>query len=793
MNIKHIGMAITVAFGLGITSRAAESVWIGGAEGTFDVAENWDPAGVPNVKDSVAVFTNAATVTMNGAFCEIRALGGDLTINHTYRVSVVGNSQDEVVVEVADGCVLTFTIANSSIFYGNTKTTFVKSGAGRLNVPRCLGYGSDIFKDVDIRGGTLYLEANYGGLNTVDGYVHIANGATFLQGLYNELPANNAVEIDAGGTLNYNNVGNGTLRGIYGPGTVSGLGQVSYPVTLRGEARAFGSQGVFSGTMSSGAVKMMSTNGCPFVIRSPGLTYADVQTWNAYIVDAGENDTGFEKSGCGCLKFANYVACLGPVVMRAGKISVSANSGWVLGAGSFQIDRGLVSIVQNRSDFIMASASGSQMIVNGPSAIRLDSSGADLSIGPSDATSSSLVFGANGVLAFDLSGGATLENDVITVRGGLPAGSPAFAYYCYVTSGAPYTRKQGYNFLPVKTDDSNHLIVAEPDFTNEFPTKGVGAIVRKRNAEILSVPVDVVPIAALHVYGGAYVSGAGEAVLQRKIGGVEIPKGVTLKVGDGTRGIVLLNSYYYLDDYGWARVKGEGTMDFGTNHGLIVASDCYESQGKTPVIPFPAQLNCRLAGTAGVSFASPLTGDLTADANWHALNGDYMRAVQVGGDNSYTGGTRIDGMVVQPLQATSLGQDTVTVVGDTNGGGELNFTSNYVGNVFGNDLVVSGTGYSTKASAAIWGIRAAVSSYNKKIRLTGAITLAGDATIATTGENGQIILEGPVTGKGTLRLTAGKLVVKKEAIAAYEAGKIVAESGAEIDVRPPMGLMLIVR
>ena len=191
--------------------------------------------------------------------------------------------------------------------------------------------------------------------------------------------------------------------------------------------------------------------------------------------------------------------------------------------------------------------------------------------------------------------------------------------------------------------------------------------------------------------------------------------------------------------------------------------------------------------------ASALTGDLTADANWHALNGDYMRAVQVGGDNSYTGGTRIDGMVVQPLQATSLGQDTVTVVGDTNGGGELNFTSNYVGNVFGNDLVVSGTGYSTKASADIWGVRAAVSSYNKKVCLTGAITLAGDATIATTGENGQIVLEGPVTGEGTLHLTAGKLVVKKEAIAAYEAGKIVAETGAEIDVRPPTGLMLIFR
>lgn len=327
----------------------------------------------------------------------------------------------------------------------------------------------------------------------------------------------------------------------------------------------------------------------------------------------------------------------------------------------------------------------------------------------------------------------------------------------------------------------------------------------KRAENILTVPADAAPIAALHVYGGAY--GSSTTDTQNKIGGVNIPQGVTLSVGDGVRGTILLNNYYYANTsdsagYGWARVSGAGTLDFGTSRGLVVASDCYDSSsydlnpdGK---LGYPAQLNCRLAGSAGVSFVSPLTTDLseaqnkTSD-NWNGLVGDYMRAVEVGGDNVYTGGTRIDGMVVQPLKETSLGLDAVTVVGDTNGGGELCFTENYGGGVFGNALTISGTGYTSSASEKYWGKRAAVSARNKRIRLTGDITLAGDATMATSGENAQIVLEGAIAGEGTLQVTAGKVVVKKDAYAAYMAGKIVAASGAEIDARSPAELIMIVR
>ena len=518
---------------------------------------------------------------------------------------------------------------------------------------------------------------------------------------------------------------------------------------------------------------MASTNGYQFVIRSPGTTYADVQTWNAYIQDAEESDTGFKKDGYGTLRIDNYVVCSGPVVMSAGKIDFVANTPWLLGKGSLQIDRGLIAIGKLRDNFELAPSEGSKITVNGPSAIRLDAAGSDLKIGASNATSSPLEFGENGVLAFCLAaeGGKyiTLTNDVITVNGGLPAGLPVFAYYGYKTSDATFFRKQGYNFIPVKTNGDNKLIVADADCTNSFPVSGSGAVVLKRNDTILTVPADVAPIAALHVYGGAY--GSSSMNTQNRIGGVNIPEGVTLSVGDGVRGIVLLNNYYYAvssdaDGYGWARVAGAGTLDFGTNRGLVVASDCYDSWSydNNPAgnLGYPAQLN-------------------------------YMRTVEVGGNNVYTGGTRIDGMVVQPLQETSLGEDAVTVVGDTNGGGELNFTSKYVDKTFGNALTISGVGYTSSAKETIWGKRAAISAYNKRIRLTGDITLAGDATMATSGENAQIVLEGAVAGEGTLHVTAGKVVVKKDAYAAYMAGKIVAASGAEIDARSPAELIMIVR
>ncbi|MBO5955477.1 MAG: amidohydrolase family protein, partial [Clostridia bacterium] len=135
----------------------------------------------------------------------------------------------------------------------------------------------------------------------------------------------------------------------------------------------------------------------------------------------------------------------GPVVMSAGKIDFVANTPWLLGKGSLQIDRGLIAIGKLRDNFEFAPSEGSKITVNGPSAIRLDAAGADLKIGAPGATSSPLEFGENGVLAFCLAAEGekyiTLTNDVITVNGGLPSGLPVFAYYQYKTSDATFFRK----------------------------------------------------------------------------------------------------------------------------------------------------------------------------------------------------------------------------------------------------------------------------------------------------------------------------------------------------------------
>ena len=723
MNIKQIGLAITVAFGLGMTSRAAESVWIGGAEGSFNVAENWDPPVVPST--SSAVFTNAATVTMTSAdkFCEIHALGGNVTIHQTYRTYVNGNADNETIVDVADGYKLAFIIDNNNLFYGGANLTFVKDGGGELSIPRVLGWDTQPFAAVDIRGGTLKMSGQYGGFKLADGgYVHVANGATFAQSTYDQLSAQTlvALDIDAGGIVDCGSL-SFALRGLMGSGSIKNAGKFSATptvATIRGEGLAPGSQGVFSGRFSGflkiAAGRTWELGGAQIVCPNIGLTYAP-------LADADSR-----------------LAVSGPAVIR------------------------LEGTAANRTTYAVGTADG-----------------------PTDG---GLALKGRGSLTFHLYSSAR-ENVVFKAKG-VCGGDPVFAYYQYQT-GATQTQKNGYNLIPQVADENGVLSrFLEPN-RGVFPAEGSDVIVYKGGAEVLDVPADAPSVKMLHVWGGDYVSGESEAIYERRRGGVKIPAGVTLTMGEGERGFLLLNNIYATSAYGWARVIGDGTMDFGAHEGLVMANDCYESRNPSTT-PYPSQLNCRLSGTQGIAFVSPATVDPTLSGSAH--NGGYMRAIEIAGDNvGLSGGIYVENIVIQPLRETSLGSGAVTIASTGKNGGELNFTSNYVGGAFANALTLSGTGYPSTASAVIWGVRAAVSSYNKKVRLTGAITLAGDATIATTGENGQIILEGPVTGEGTLRLTAGKLVVKKEAIAAYEAGKIVAESGAEIDVRPPLGLMLIVR
>ena len=510
-------------------------------------------------------------------------------------------------------------------------------------------------------------------------------------------------------------------------------------------------------------------------------------------VDEGA-DGGLAKTGDGRLIFVRALDFTGPMKVRAGAVQVSeapAAGHASLGYGGLEMDRGLVEFYPQSSDYTLAASSG-VVRANGPSVVRLYTAETTLTIGAEGSDRPAFAFGPHGSLAFVLGVRAeqtpvdSLTNFHIRVNGTVPANTPLFAYY-QPSSGAIASRRMGRYFYPVMRGEDGCLSELAYACSGSIPaadTEGAW-LISGGGSRVLEKDLHV---GMFHVIGGGHNSDSRDEVRR---GGLQIAGGGTLVVGDGARGLVVLNNTYNVNaSYGWARIFGEGTLDFGTAAGMFVASDCYgddtDSSRQTAAL-----VDCHLAGTGGVTFTSPTTQDSSKSAD--SLSGARMRAIHVGAANDYAGGTCIDNMMVIPGQPASLGTGTVTVVGDPNWGGELHFDGDYAGTAFANDIVVSGIGFKSTASKTLWGERAAISARNKSVKLTGAVTLAGDATVATSGTGGRLTFEGPIGGTGTLRVTSGTVVVKKEALAAYEAGRIVADEGAVLKAKYPSGLSVIIR
>ena len=65
-------MLMTLAATAAATAMSANLVWVGGAEGNWNDAENWDPQQGPTNKDTV-FFDSAESITVNLAATQIFA------------------------------------------------------------------------------------------------------------------------------------------------------------------------------------------------------------------------------------------------------------------------------------------------------------------------------------------------------------------------------------------------------------------------------------------------------------------------------------------------------------------------------------------------------------------------------------------------------------------------------------------------------------------------------------------------------------------------------------------------
>lgn len=186
--------------------------------------------------------------------------------------------------------------------------------------------------------------------------------------------------------------------------------------------------------------------------------------------------------------------------------------------------------------------------------------------------------------------------------------------------------------------------------------------------------------------GALFVDGKGINAYAENQAQLWIDAGKTLTVGQGAAPacVILSNGGSWTP----AVIKGAGTLSFGGREGVVSATD---KDGN-----YFATINAKIAGTRGVTFtrAATLSGNTKAD---------------LGGDNVYTGGTRIYGMRVSPKCAGAFSSGEVLV-----GNGELQGGTLY--------MDTEGLVLANKVKAAGWGSTTGDDS--------GAIQFAANGTIS---------------------------------------------------------------
>ena len=81
-------MLMTLAATAAATAMSANLVWVGGAEGNWNDAQNWDPQQVPTNQDTV-FFDSAEAITVNLAATQIFAT---LSVSNTPCLRFVGDA-----------------------------------------------------------------------------------------------------------------------------------------------------------------------------------------------------------------------------------------------------------------------------------------------------------------------------------------------------------------------------------------------------------------------------------------------------------------------------------------------------------------------------------------------------------------------------------------------------------------------------------------------------------------------------------------------------------------------------
>ena len=338
-----------------------------------------------------------------------------------------------------------------------------------------------------------------------------------------------------------------------------------------------------------------------------------------------------------------------------------------LGNARLQYDDGITGTFTLK----LATAASKSMYFDGASTLRQRNGSArplqNIEIGPSGAAQdASLVRGGRGAAFFlwnDIVTADPADAGAVTVNGGLSTDTvgrivePVF-HYVYAPNSTTWSQVTC-RHLDFLSCDRGGVLSA---FTGE--TAGLAGGASSVAAVTASTTLaESASVAALRIDGINGVNAATKVADSP----LTISSGATLSIGDGTNpAIVLLNNR---SSQSTATIKGAGTLDFGTSEGLVALNRASSAAA-------PARIDCTIAGSGGLSVVGPLDGGV------HILG--------LGGANTYTGGTLVNGAFAWPTNAAAFASGMVTLGdGDVAGGGLLMATE---GLVVPNAMRIAGRG-----------------------------------------------------------------------------------------------------
>lgn len=239
-----------------MTANATERTWVGASGGSWYVAENWDPSGVPGEKDTVIFRPDSElTVAISGhqTQCragEIRFESGKTTFAYDSSslgiyMGYMGNSTN--VLYVAGDAEA---VVSNRFFTTNNTRRFRKTGGGKLTiVPQTNDFwsysSSNAFAGCDFADGETVLAAGSGNYPLANFLLHVCSGAVVRCAASYRTKTSQPLEVDYGGVLDCGGKAQ-YAKSVTGDGVVSN--HYGFTIYLTGGVCTFAGQFIKWGT-----------------------------------------------------------------------------------------------------------------------------------------------------------------------------------------------------------------------------------------------------------------------------------------------------------------------------------------------------------------------------------------------------------------------------------------------------------------------------------------------------------------------------------------------------------------